>query len=199
MKTDTMFAREQIFSTNRRKSRRCYKASAEQGHGKGATVDGPGRLKVFARMSLRRLFATTGKFPPALEIMRDGPAYSRKQSKVVEAVRGQWKIVGTFPLSRSRPSPFDLPPSLRIPSHEHDVTLSLSVSLVHVDGGSQSLPPPSLSRSDSLSPSIHHFVFVRLCFSFLLVQLVLNVKPLRAADLGSQSIFPSSSIPAFST
>lgn len=65
---------------------------------------------------------------------------------------------------------------------------------------SQSLPSPSLSRSDWLwSPSLFSFVFVCLCFSFLLVQLVLNVKPLRAADLGSQSIFPSSSIPAFST
>ncbi|CAL7939221.1 unnamed protein product [Xylocopa violacea] len=103
--------------------------------------------------------------------MRDGPAYSRKQSKVVEVVRVQWKIVGCFPsFACNHPS---IPTTTRIPSLGLGVTLS--VSLVPVDSvGSLSrfllplclapsgcLPlsfPSSLSVSVSLSCSFSSFL-----------------------------------------
>lgn len=63
--------------------------------------------KAYIRMNVAAfVFLTAGKFPPTLDITPDGPAHSRKLSKVVEVVRGQWKIVGRFPpvLASNRPS-----------------------------------------------------------------------------------------------
>lgn len=105
------------------------------------------------------LFLTAGKFPPVLDIMRDGPAYSRKQSKVVEIVRGQWKIVGCFPsFAFDHPS---APTIARIPSFRLDVSLFLSYSAV--------LSVVSSSLSVSLLLAVSLFLSFRLCLSLSLL------------------------------
>lgn len=115
------------------------------------------------------MFLTAGKFPPALDIMRDGPASSRKQSKVVEVVRGQWKIVGCFPsFGCDHPS---IPTKSRIPSFGLAVLLSVSLAAAYGSLSRFLLPLclaltgclplsflPSLSVSVSLSCSFSSFL-----------------------------------------
>lgn len=102
--------------------------------------------------------------------MRDGPAHSRKQSKVVEVVRGQWKIVGRFPsLASDRPS---VPTMARASLPAYSVCLSLFSSFPLADSLGRFLLPlclaptaclplcslPSLSVSVSPSCSFGSFL-----------------------------------------
>ena len=111
------------------------------------------------------VFLTARKFPATLDITRDGPAHSRKLSKVVEVVRGQWKIVGRSPPPAFTLLTDPLPPLLAAhPSLPVDVALSVS-PVAAVSSLSRFLlplclapsrcPPPSWppSLSVSVSPS----------------------------------------------